>query len=468
MALNKINKNMINGLPEELDSLTEQLADTNTQLKDTALNIRSFGAALDGVTDDTQALIDAHDALPSAGGRIYLPSTKCLIKGIVNFTKPVVLQGSMIPTLNQSIGSIILLSGIGEIVLRGEGSGVENVYFLGDATHTKNGVNFLCARPWGRNIMTGWVGQDGIVIGSETEYANVNSFHFQNLRIKDSGRHGLYIVTKAGSAPDANTGMIIGADIAGHTSGNPVQISNAHMNTFLGIHCENNQGVDNNSVNIVNSNGNMFINLYTEGQGGYDIALDVNSKENKVLGMRSGVFTTYQDLGANNIIIKRHSDGIETLMGKLNLKETGINNPDISGTWNIAQNGTNRNLEIKLGGTSVGADIDFTSTNDNVRLVADKLKLGNNSVSKFFNNLGTITIGIVNAHSTKDVTRTVTGVSVGDIVQVAPMTGIIPDGIMVYAYVSEADKIKIRFANVTATNITVADSSYKTFVYKTS
>lgn len=60
-----------------------------------AQNVRSFGAAGDGVTDDTAAFQRALDGVSHAGGgTVYAPPGKYLFKGTLNIPEGVTLRGS--------------------------------------------------------------------------------------------------------------------------------------------------------------------------------------------------------------------------------------------------------------------------------------------------------------------------------------------------------------------------------------
>lgn len=59
-----------------------------------SINIVDTGADSDSA-DNTAAIMSAHDALPDAGGVIYVPpSDKPYLSGRLNFTKPIILKGA--------------------------------------------------------------------------------------------------------------------------------------------------------------------------------------------------------------------------------------------------------------------------------------------------------------------------------------------------------------------------------------
>lgn len=72
---------------------------TAEDLASLTLNVKMFGAPLDGASSDVAALQAAHDALPAAGGTILIPrATGCKLDSTVAFTKPVRLVIDNTPT----------------------------------------------------------------------------------------------------------------------------------------------------------------------------------------------------------------------------------------------------------------------------------------------------------------------------------------------------------------------------------
>lgn len=85
------------------------------------IDVRAYGAVGDGVTDDTAAFQLAHDALPSDGGAILVPSksTVYVLNSTVVFTKPVLLMGLGFhgSELSTSVAGNIIITTTSKIVI---------------------------------------------------------------------------------------------------------------------------------------------------------------------------------------------------------------------------------------------------------------------------------------------------------------------------------------------------------------
>lgn len=76
---------------ENLDILDLNAA-SQARLDDLGLNVKSFGAKGDGITDDTSAFLSAIDALPLSGGALLIPGGVFIVNG-VTISKSVVVKG---------------------------------------------------------------------------------------------------------------------------------------------------------------------------------------------------------------------------------------------------------------------------------------------------------------------------------------------------------------------------------------
>ena len=100
-----------------LNEVTAQLAQTEKKTETTA-NVKLFGAIGDGMTDDTQAFIDAIASLPETGGVLYVPTAKYYVpNGGVVVDKPITILGDGAGTY-ESGGSRILVDSPTAILFR--------------------------------------------------------------------------------------------------------------------------------------------------------------------------------------------------------------------------------------------------------------------------------------------------------------------------------------------------------------
>ena len=451
-------------LDAEAASRVSDVAALKADVVQRAINIASapYNAALDGVTDDSAAWIAAHEALPATGGKILLPVGKSKITQHLTFTKPLVIEGVLSPSLSDTIGSIILLSGSGEITLSGDASGVRDINITGAVGNTGNGINFTGGRPWGVNLLVSEQGQDGIVVGSESVAVNVNSFNFVNIKAKTNGRHGM-LIAHPNVLSDANAGAIFGLDTGGNI-GDGLKLYHANSNNIVGLHAESNTG---NNLTLVGSGNNVILNPYLEQQGSADeVNFDADSNENKVIGMTGGHFATNKvtDLGELNQVyaVERNKAVINWLQGSQYFKTMGVSDHAATGYWDFSQNTSTGTLEVKRLGTSTGSDIDFTQSTGVIRLLMDKIVVGGaQAITKNILAIGTQAFGTINANSTKDLTKSSPGVVVGDFVSVTRTTPL-DAGLVLTAFVSASDVVTIRMANVTTSNIATASDSYRT------
>ncbi len=57
------------------------------------VNVIDFGAEDDGISDDTQAFLDAINTLPEEGGQLYIPEGSYLIKLPLSIDKSILFKG---------------------------------------------------------------------------------------------------------------------------------------------------------------------------------------------------------------------------------------------------------------------------------------------------------------------------------------------------------------------------------------
>lgn len=211
-----------------------------------AINVRSFGAKGDGVTDDAAAIMAAHNALPSTGGKLIFDPGQYLHKSQLAFTKSLELSGSgghdevegTIPACSIVKHGSVAVTGV---VLTGLGAIVENITFRGLAGNTGDGVQLNAARISMVNVSVREMGQDGIRLGN-FDNTNANACRLVNVSSRKNGRHGFMLHSDDTDVnPNCNSNSLIGC--IGHSNtGDGFHIANSFGNVFLGGLSQSNTG----------------------------------------------------------------------------------------------------------------------------------------------------------------------------------------------------------------------------------
>jgi len=163
---------------------TEHFANNNIH----KINISQFGAAFDGVTDDTASIQAAVDYLTAlGGGDLYLPRGTAIITNTINVTKPITFigegDGSDTPNTNGELVSVSSFrwAGARDGVMFLVKSDTPNSYLFGGGF---------------RNLLINGSSEAGIGIqGSSVGYMN-----FEKIKIREVTTHGIKL--------DADNGVL--------------------------------------------------------------------------------------------------------------------------------------------------------------------------------------------------------------------------------------------------------------------
>lgn len=261
----------------------------------------------DEVTNDYQALVNAHSALPSVGGTIYAPGGHSyLIDGNFVATKPYFhLRGDGDAVVSGDVGCTTFIKPAtvtGNLFeIRGIGSTIEMLAIKGVAGNTGDGIQILAGRCSIKRVSVSGCGNDAARIGHDLAGYNCNLWVVEDLKAKGNGRYGLNIDDKPLASPglaDANGGMLRGCDLQNNTS-HGLNLGNTQLNTFIGVVSQTNSGRGVNFSDLAWFN--TYIGGDSESSGGDEIYLAAGSKNNLLMG---GVVTgSVTDLGAGNIVI---------------------------------------------------------------------------------------------------------------------------------------------------------------------
>ncbi|OME62298.1 hypothetical protein BSK59_02170 [Paenibacillus odorifer] len=452
------------------DRLNEEWEQTATQLADITLNIRSFGAAVDGIADDASAIMAAHDALPPSGGVVLIPGVS-LIRSPLVFTKQVHLKGSGYATnaVNPSTypKSAILKDGnFNAITLKANGSSVKKIGVVGLPSNGGDGICVEAARCCIDEVSINSMGRDNLRIGGGIG-VNANLWRVPNIITLDAGRYGMFVHSDDPMA-DTNAGILSSIDARGNTSAG-LALGNAYANTFLGVACQNNHGP---GVHLLSGAvSNVFLLQYTEANTGGEFVMDAGSKQNLILGARGGVVNDgVVNNGTSNLTLGSTSALSELpyfFKDAFALSQTYRLNQAISGYWDEYVDGTDRSINYKLMGTSASASIkDGHNGSGIITREVMHLKINNGvTISGHMRGNRTITFPSIPAHSTSEQTITVTGAGLGDSAYVSP-NGSPEVGLTWSAYVSAIDTVTVRLTNVTTAAIAPTARSWRCDVTK--
>lgn len=413
--------------------------------------------------DDTQKIMDAYSELPSTGGTIKLSRGVYKITSSLVFnTKMVVIQGEghgvNINAINRA-GTIILKSGSFDgIVLGVAGSKILNLQVDGDTGNTNDGIVVKQGRISLCDVAVTSQGNDGIRIGDDAS-ATCNLWRLENVISLSNGRHGVYIHDVLNAVlPNTNAGYLLGLD-ARENGGDGLCIENSIDNIFLGVACQNNVGT---GVKLkANALGHQFYGMYTEANTVGECVLDSGANRNMVFGYRSGPNSDgIDDNGTGNLILGRTSEILGTrpfFKSATAFKDLIIDDETISGYYELKQDPVNRNLNIYFEGsaTTPVRAVFKHSNSGKVILQTQGLDIGDSSSS--FPITGRLHKEIsldftsIAAHTTSELTVSVPGVVLRDIVVATPES--LVSGLMWNAYVSAVDTVRLRLANVTTSAI---------------
>jgi hypothetical protein len=256
-------------------------------LTETPLNVKSFGAVGDGVTDDSAAFNAAIQAEtgamnplhpqadPARGPHILIPPGTYRIASTILIDRAVILEGSGAPGW---FGNTVLYVDAGvtgikvdydgsTVPPRGDWSIIKNFIMQAASKSgtTTDGIQ-LDTRAHIFGVYINGFARDGVHIDASNPDSNANLFYLERVKTQENGRHGTY--TKSG---DANGGTFFMCDSSHNTE------DGFHEEAFLGnnyiaCHTASNEGRGYHKPASQAVNRSLKIGCYTEsGQGDDDL-----------------------------------------------------------------------------------------------------------------------------------------------------------------------------------------------------
>jgi hypothetical protein len=259
-------------LPADPEARIDALARAQTHNTVGRVNVRDYGATGSGTGDDRAAIQAAIDALPTAGGTVYLPA------GLYRVTAPLVLRSNLVLIGDGDGPSLIQQAGADQDLLTGTALNrvvVEKLYLVGTGAGTGSGVNLVKggndATPYisMRDVTVESFGRDGVAV----ENPIVSSF--DRVLAMSCGRYGMNLYGQAGGA--AGTSSALSACYGNANGAAGIRLLNIVYATMFGCATDHNPiGYLIDGCQGVNLNGSGAEGNATEAvkiNGGYGIAL---------------------------------------------------------------------------------------------------------------------------------------------------------------------------------------------------
>jgi len=422
--------------------------------------VTGYGADPTGVTachTEIQAAIDAANA--AGGGIVFAPT------GIYKITSGLVVsagvqllgQGYTTSVAEQGATTFVKDGNFTGITISGNYAGVDNITVDGATGNLGVGIVLNGGRSYVRNTTVMSQGGNGLNIGDEIS-SRLNLWRAENILALANGNDGVYVHSISdGGFPDANAGYFIGLDARGNI-GDGLHVGNASSNTFIGIACQTNtlRGIRMSS----GCQANYFLQPYTESNledVTAEILIEAGATQNTIEGYRGGISDAIEDNGTGNYIrgISQQITGnIPLVRTKIAFKDLIFEDGDTAGHYRAKQNSGDVNWEFSYegSGTSPVRAIFKHANAGRMIIQVPELDIGTLSPTVPITGIPHKEIALdfpsIPAHSTAEINITVTGASLRDTVLAVPES--LEAGLVWNAYVSVADNVKLRLANVTA------------------
>ena len=343
LRFKRLENEIIPELGNRITNVEKEIDGVNSSLDNMRYNVIYANEIADTNKDITQGLLKLNEKVDNY--KLIIDCNTYTISKRVEITNPIQIDGITSNYITDTSGSVIKCLNHATLVLRGMNSGIKDLTISADKDDLTNGLEMMCGRPRLENVNVIKQGNYGIVIGSETEVANVNFFQLNNIKTKNC-KHGILIAQPYDNLPDANAGTINGASISNCEIG--LKLSNANTNTFIGLHIEDTQE----NLIVEKGVGNMFLNPHSESSATAKVKFGVDTERNVYWRpVDKYLQSNFIDDGSNNLIITSQTNvnPASHVMSHMGFRKLYIGTNNI-GQWELTDEESN--LAIRKVGTA--------------------------------------------------------------------------------------------------------------------
>lgn len=304
-------------------------------------------------------ITESDDTIPDSTGYLndLLRSDEAVLPGgVFRITEPLAMRdgtsldgAGTTANLVQQAPTVIVKDGDFDALRLGAACKVANLQIDGANGNGGDGIVVDDVRCVLESVAITRQGQDGLRIGGKITGRNANLARLADVRCLNNTRHGIYVDdvdTTAKTGKNANSMMVQGLDVRDN-GGDGIHIARSIDGQWFGLFVATNGGI---GLRLAaGANGHGFFMPYLEANTGGDLQIDAGAADNLVWGKRQGTPDTWVDNGTGNLLMGRAANTDRfTVFPRLDFETLRINDRDISGTWELAQDPANRALRIIL------------------------------------------------------------------------------------------------------------------------
>jgi len=457
---------------QEVKGFNSKLCKLDTQVQEIVINITKYKCK----TNDWNEAFDlAYAALPEYGGTILIPYSIEIYRSIdliaLGTKKVMIIGHGKMNNPGTQYNSVIIKMGDFDGIVLGNGCGMKNISVSRNLTKLDNhdGIHVSGITCTLENVQVNQQGGNGIRVGSKTDRGkyNCNIGRFTNVGSYKNNGWGVVVrddFAKGINTSDANALVFIASDIRDNEKGG-ILFEKCMDNQMYSPNSEVNRGEAGIKVGEETS-GIAIYSSYTENPKClHDILLTAESKDNIVMGFRSGINNDrITDLGLGNYVLGKLGSKFRGYYYKNIINGRGLNicKPETIGYFSIQQEDNNSLSIISGGGAGKYVTLKSNTSEVDVGLVLKDMVIGGKDKLNSVRLRPQVTTVQTTIPPTSSVfaNRIATDIKVSDLVILNPYTSL-PSGVTFYATCEIDGNVKITMVNTTQNTIVVPDMNWK-------